>query len=394
MVVRQGKEWQEQKTTNQNDGVLLHQIMDKLNFMQQPAATQPVVQIPETEPAEDVEMAVETPLTEGEQSNPLRARHFHMPDRFSGGGTHDVHLFTRQLRRYWTSVKFTQSLWGTTPVQFVSGKALNMWVAKLTEFEGLRILPTFEDVENVLHAAFGSQLTAHEVRVKWENLKQTSSLSDLVREERRLLFEMANTPFAPTEFDVCSHFPKVIKKDMSHFLAQNAPDGYWQKYRPLFEKAIHHECNLHASNQTTKTDNSIPAEKKQMHLTALRKRGYNVRVFGKKRKGAQSNQSNQPSEKKPKAEGKSKKAPPKPALPAHIKCLDRDWQIRWEHNQCGICGKSGHTTDEHRDRPVGHHHANPTVYSPPAVQPMYQAQAMPPGYQPNNGWYVPNKQRF
>ena len=186
------------------------------------AVTQPAVPVPETEPAKDVEMAVETPLTEGEQSNPLRARHFHMPDRFSGEGTHDVHLFPRQLRRYWTSVKFAQSIWGTTAVQFVSGKALKMWDANLTEFEVLMTLPTFEDFENVWHAAFGSKLTAHEVRVKWENLKKTSSLSDLVREERRLLFEMANTPFAP-EFDVCSHFLKVIKKDVSHFLAQNAP---------------------------------------------------------------------------------------------------------------------------------------------------------------------------
>ena len=68
------------------------------------------------------------------------------------------------------------------------------------------------DFETLLHKAFGNSLPAHAIWNQHENLKQTGSVADLVKDLTCLATELPCTLFAPSEYDVISRFHKIVRR--------------------------------------------------------------------------------------------------------------------------------------------------------------------------------------
>ena len=85
-------------------------------------------------------------------------------------------------------------------------------------------------------------------RAKYEALKHTGSVQEYIRELPKFRHEISSTPLATAEGDVMSRFLKNLKPTFKAYLENNAPEGWYQDAKSVFDKALHYEVNLIGAN--------------------------------------------------------------------------------------------------------------------------------------------------
>ena len=99
--------------------------------------------------------------------------------------------------------------------------------------------------------------------------------------------ELSTTEFAPSQYDVISHFLKIVKKDVQQYLVQNAPEGWWTQLQPVLDKALQYNSSAKLSNAP------VLVEKTQAAIHLLKSVGWKAMKKSKKnnKKKPTSNQS-------------------------------------------------------------------------------------------------------
>ena len=311
------------------------QLSQKIDALLQMQQQQPPAQQPAAQP-EPID--VEAPQEQGTgqlpvHPVPLAKIPIAQPEKFSGDKG-DVHLFLRNLRRYFDATGLDPNLWGKFAGQFLVGKALKFWDVKLMEFERRNESPTFTAFDTALSAHFGNVLPVHETRMRYEALKQKGSVSDFVRELSQLYSELHGTPMAPSEYDVISHFLRNMKPSVQKYLTTNAPRDWWKDASAIFDKAMQFELNtMSAQKHCLPVDEQKESDLKTLSALASK---YGKSVTTKKSKKRKRKTDSQPAQPAQPAQPPQPQPPAMPAYPGNVRNVtELQWKARVSAQMCG-----------------------------------------------------------
>ncbi len=133
--------------------------------------------------------------------------------------------------------------------QFLDDEPLRTWQAESSSMRREGKAATFEEFKNCLMKYYCTKLQVRELRDQYENLKQTGSVIDFVRETKRLIHELADDEtFAIGKGEAITNFLKHVKEPVRNYLYEHAPKpDWWREPEELFEAAHHYELNENAA---------------------------------------------------------------------------------------------------------------------------------------------------
>ncbi len=213
-----------------------------------------------------------------------------------------------------------------------------LWEAKLCEYEAKATPITFELFSESMMKFYDTLIPARKFRQEFKSLTQTGTVSHFVREMKRVVHELSDTPMYVVPSDVIEKFIDGLKPAAKKYVEDMAPPGWWTESEALFDKALNYEMNINASTSRGDTGQinamamgAYPQAQPRPQRGNGRQR-YNPRFQPSGRPQAQRFQ------------------PPNPGNPRIDRAL---WQQRIQAGACGYCARKNHSswecTDRHHD---------------------------------------------
>jgi hypothetical protein len=256
-----------------------------------------------------------------------------LPSKFKGQKDYDVRSFIRSLDRYFAITALPEQYYALVAATLLEGSPLRLWESQLSYCEASNLPVTYALFKEFISKNYETLLPAHKFRAQYKALKQTGSVSDFVRELKRLVHELNDTPMKPSEFDIVEKFLDGLKGGPKNYCEINAPQGWWTESEPLFDKAIHYEINHSTisgqiSSVVAQQQGSYPVRNGRAPFRGRgRGRGLGGRFQPRYHPYAP-----------PQATGRN------PRIPA-----DR-WGLRISRGECGYCGRPNHKSWDCTDR--------------------------------------------
>ena len=108
--------------------------------------------------------------------------------------------------------------------QFLDNELLHTWQAESSVMRREGKAATFEEFKNCLMKYYCTKLQVRELRYQYENMKQTGSVIDFIRENKRLIHELADDEtFAIGKGEAITKFLKHVKEPFRNYLYEHAP---------------------------------------------------------------------------------------------------------------------------------------------------------------------------
>lgn len=257
-----------------------------------------------------------------------------LPSKFKGQKDYDVKSFLRSLDRYFTITALPEQYYALVAATLLEGSPLRLWESQLSDYEASNVPVTFALFKEFMNKNYETLLPAHRFRAQYKSLKQTGSVSDFVRELKRLIHELNDTPMKPSEFDIVEKFLDGLKSGPKSYCEINAPQGWWTESEPLFDKALHYEIN----------NSTVSGHAAQLNNTVAQLNG-----------GAPGRGGRTPF--RGRGRGRSGRFQPRfhPYAPAptpgrNPRIASERWNPRIARGECGYCGRSNHHSWECTDR--------------------------------------------
>ena len=166
-----------------------------------------------------------------------------------------VRPFLRELARYFQLCKLPEAEWAKYGPALLTGEPLILWEAEEEECKAREAEVNFEHFRSLLLRYYDLPLPLR--RKMYDSISQTGSVTEYVREMKRIVLELADTPLAPSEGGIIFTFIRGLKQPFQDYVEQSAPVSWWTATAPLFEKALSLEKGLLSVETTSQASHSI-----------------------------------------------------------------------------------------------------------------------------------------
>ena len=168
------------------------------------------------------------------------------PEKFSGSKNMDIRMWLKTLQRFFQDKNQPIAMYGRFAGHWLSGNALSLWECELNDLSDSGLSPTWDMFKETMISYYGTVIPAREQRAKYLKCVQSGRVMDFVTELIVIIQTLKSTDFAPSPMDVVEHFINGLKADVTKYVEDNAPQGWWTDPKPLYEKAIPYEVNQHS----------------------------------------------------------------------------------------------------------------------------------------------------
>lgn len=163
----------------------------------------------------------------------------------------EVKQFLQELHCYLAWHSISELDMGRVALLFVTGRPFRMWKNRITDLTTAGKAADFLALKQFLMESFGSVAHERQLRAKYNQLRQTTSVLAFVRETRNLKRELSDSPWPVENGELVSRFIDGLRIVERNFVQDNAPPGGWMDPDLLFEKAVNYEINRKSQDFST-----------------------------------------------------------------------------------------------------------------------------------------------